>query len=311
MHCFELEEKLRRGIIVHYPYVFLGHPGASRTGEELAAHLQTHALSDTAEPCAICRDFRWDGWSRHPSATDAPSAVFTLGDEMRSWICAEVFHVDPGEPLLLTHAQFTRQCVFERADATDERALVLVRNGGQVVPSNHRARVIVNAGDQLVLFKPGGLVRIWRAGVRAGHTDQGDLEVGLEGARQELVLGWDGAWMHALHETMRPSRRKVLAATARTTPDRRVVIEAAPQPAKVTLSPAEMTTLAPGLPPGARKVTVVGVDCVVWSKGGEFVGADLMSKVRKKSGIRVGGATSFDEAVQLLQAEIELTTPAS
>ncbi len=245
MQCFELGEKLRRGILAVYPYVFLGHPGATRSSEELQQHLQEGHGLDEPVACTTCHTFRWDGWSRLPAPGDTPSMVLSLGNELRDWIRAELIEIDKGQPLLLTHAQLTKDLTLERANMEDDCALLLIRNGGQVSTRNRHARVAIDAGDQIVVLRPCGLVRVVRTGA-------------LEGARAEFILGWDGRWMHALHETVRPSRRMVVAAAqeARTGAPVRRLIEHAPSAAKVTLTVNEVSAL--GLPQNAHHVRAAG-----------------------------------------------------
>lgn len=304
MQCFELREKLRRGIVTLYPYVFLGHPGSRRSVVDLVRHLQEDHGDDEPVECTTCAAFRWDGWNRLPDHTDEPSMILTLHEEMRDWMRAELIDIDRGQPFRLTHADLLADGhgvfnIIGRADMkNDNRALLLVSNGGRAMCRNHLARLVIDAGDQIVTLEPGGVVRVVRAGP-------------LEGGRSEFIFGWDGKWMHAFHETTHPSEQRVAAATQRVqeSPPVHRLIEHAPPTPKVTLTADDVVSL--GLPPGAQRITVLGVECVIWNKGTEYVGADWLSKKRRKSGIRVGGASSMDEAVAMLEAEIKLTSPAT
>ena len=108
-----------------------------------------------------------------------------------------------GEQFLFTQADVRSESgtLWLTTADPEDRALLLVRTttveGGRIeFRHNKQVRTLLEARyestpERLVTMLPGGLLRIKRDGV--------EPEDGLPG--KELILGWDGRTMHALHES--------------------------------------------------------------------------------------------------------------
>jgi hypothetical protein len=159
MQCYEFCESVRRGIRVEYPHGLLLR-----------------------------------------MANEDADLKIPLSDDTRAWLCSELRIVPDGMHFLFLRAALRQEesgpCIATAPYSN--RALILVRTmpgeGGTIAyrhnshvePALTMDRDVYEAcSDRLFVAHPGGLIRIIRTGE-------------LEGAPSELVVGWDGQWLHDL-----------------------------------------------------------------------------------------------------------------